>query len=134
MKPQKIMLTGLPLAAFILEWLPNAAVLNFMNPEGPPFRETFSYFSLTPFGYANFGPLITAVLTVVLVILSLVYWRQTQPRLLKTIIYVSGFALVASLAPLLYGLDSYSVVGGLISVLLFIEWAFALSLKKRDRG
>ena len=46
----------LPLVTVILELLPYGAVCNFMNPEGDPWRETFSYFSLTPFGYANFAP------------------------------------------------------------------------------
>lgn len=39
-----------PAVALILEILPFGAVCNFANPDGEPWRETFSYFSLTPFG------------------------------------------------------------------------------------
>ena len=62
-----------PAVALILEILPFGAVCNFANPDGEPWRETFSYFSLTPFGYANAGPFITAVITcIVFVLLILV--------------------------------------------------------------
>ena len=53
----------LPVAALVLELLPWGAVCNFANPNGAPWRRTFSYFSLIPFGYANVGPFLTGVLT-----------------------------------------------------------------------
>ena len=56
MKIKKSLFVVLPLVALILELLPNGVVLNFANPDGEPWRRTYSYFSLTPFGYANFGP------------------------------------------------------------------------------
>ena len=59
MKIKKSLFVVLPLATLILELLPNGVVLNFANPEGEPWRRTYSYFSLTPFGYANVGPFIT---------------------------------------------------------------------------
>ena len=49
--------------ALILEILPYGAVCNFANPDGEPWRYTYSYFDLTPFGYANFAPFIVALLT-----------------------------------------------------------------------
>ena len=65
MKKKWCLLFIFPLAALILELLPYGAVLRFARPDGAePFRQTFSYFNLTPFGYANFGPFLTAVLTV----------------------------------------------------------------------
>lgn len=70
-KVTRILLVIFPLAALILELLPNGVVLNFANPEGEPWRHTYSYFSLTPFGYANFGPFLTAILTCVLLALEL---------------------------------------------------------------
>lgn len=63
MKMKKLLLVSFPIIAFVLELLPYGVVLNFANPEGEPWRRTYSYFSLTPFGYANFGPFITAILT-----------------------------------------------------------------------
>lgn len=52
-----------PVIALILEILPFGAVCNFaVSPERTQ-RKTFSYFSLVPYGYANFTPFITAVIT-----------------------------------------------------------------------
>lgn len=54
------------LETLLLEFLPLGAVLSF--PQGPNttglHQETYSYFSLVPFGYANFTPLITGILTI----------------------------------------------------------------------
>ena len=69
MKIRKLLLSFLAGIALIFELLPNGVVLRFMNPEGEPWVRTYSYFSLVPYGYANFGPLIAAVLTCVLIIL-----------------------------------------------------------------
>ena len=74
----------LPVITLILEILPYGAVLHFGNPEGEPWRKTFSYFDPTPFGYANFAPLLTAVITCVVFVLLAVYCltgkrRKTSP-------------------------------------------------------
>lgn len=50
-----------PVLALILEALPYGAVLQFARPAAAPLRELYSYFDLTPFGYANFAPLFTAL-------------------------------------------------------------------------
>ena len=73
MKIKKSLFLILPLVALILELLPYGVVLNFANPDGEPWRRTYSYFSMMPFGYANFGPLITAILTCVLLVLVVIY-------------------------------------------------------------
>ena len=62
MKKYKITLLVSVIVSIVLEALPYGAVCNFATPE-KTIRQTFSYFSLTPFGYANFGPFITACLT-----------------------------------------------------------------------
>mgnify|MGYP006903536268 FL=1 len=74
MKIKKLLLSFLVVMALIFELLPNGVVLRFMNPEGEPWVRTYSYFSLVPYGYANFGPLIAAALTCVLIILIAVGW------------------------------------------------------------
>lgn len=112
----------------VLEILPYGAVLHFANPEGEPFRETFSYFDLTPYGYANFGPFITAVLTCVLLVMSVIGLFVDNGRIKNTIKIVSLIALIASLAPLL--VNCYSVIGGAISILLLA--VFIISLKKEE--
>ena len=59
----------------VLELLPWGAVCVFAGAPGSPegrVRETYSYFDPLPFGYANLGPLMTAVLSCVLLGLWLV--------------------------------------------------------------
>ena len=53
----------LPIITLILEALPYGAVCIFASSPTEKHRETFSYFDLTPFGYANFAPLFTAIIT-----------------------------------------------------------------------
>ena len=112
----------------VLELLPYGAVLHFGNPEGEPFRATFSYFDLTPYGYANFGPFITAILTCVLLVLSIINLLVETGKIKTIIKIVSLIAFVISLAPLL--VNCYSVLGGAISVLLLL--VFIISLKKLE--
>lgn len=112
---KKMITLALLLSALILEILPYGAVLNFANPDGEPWRKTYSYFSLTPYGYANFGPLITAILTCVLlviIVLSLLLKKDWN----KPISVISAIASLTSLAPLMFGLDNFSLVGAMISV------------------
>ena len=62
---KKVCLAVLPALTIVLELLPLGAVCIFATSPTERVKETFSYFSLIPFGYANFAPLITAILTVV---------------------------------------------------------------------
>ena len=109
----------LPMAALLLELLPYGAVCNFGNPDGEPWRRTFSYFDLVPFGYANFSPLIVAVLTCILAVM-IVVWLVSDISMRIPILAVSALATVLSLAPLLYGISYFSVVGACISVSLLL--------------
>ena len=126
---KKLIMLFTTLIALVLEILPYGAVCNFANPEGEPWRRTYSYFDLTPFGYANFAPFIVALLTCVLIILivvSLVGKKEMKALILA----VSAIATVLSLAPLLYGIRFFSVVGALISVALAITTVIAFIKEK----
>ena len=118
MKIKKILLSVFCLTVFILELLPYGVVLNFANPDGEPWRRTYSYFSLTPFGYANFGPLITAILTCVLLVLVVVYLFKSHKGLNIAIMNVSGFATATSLLPWMFGIRYITAIGMIVSVLL----------------
>ncbi len=115
---KKQLLILLSVSALVLELLPNGAVLNFGNPEGDPFRETYSYFDLTPFGYANFGPFITAILTCVLIVLVVVYCFKPKNGFKIAMLNVSGFATAASLMPIMFGCDYITGIGITVTVLL----------------
>lgn len=118
MKLKKTLFVILPLVALILELLPYGVVLNFANPEGEPWRRTYSYFSMMPFGYANFGPLITAILTCVLLVLVVIYLFKSRKGLNTAILNVAGFATATSLLPLMFGFDYITVIGVIITALL----------------
>ena len=111
----------LPIISLILEVLPYGAVCIFASSPTDRIRETFSYFDLTPFGYANFAPLFTAIITCLVFILLLVYCVKGNVRFAikaKNILYV---AAVMSLGPLVFGLSYFSVVGALITICLIAE-------------
>ena len=67
----------LPIITLILEILPYGAVCNFAHPETDGtigrFRELYSYFDLLPFGYANFAPLLTAIVTCFVFLFLVIY-------------------------------------------------------------
>ena len=117
MKIKKTLLVVLPLVALTLELLPYGVVLNFANPDGEPWRRTYSYFSMMPFGYANIGPLITAILTCVLLVLVVIYLFKPRKGLNSAILNVAGFATAASLMPLMFGFDYITVIGVIITLL-----------------
>lgn len=105
-------------AALIFEILPYGAVCVFATPEERIVRY-FSYFSLIPYGYANFAPLICAILTCVLLVLALAALFCENEGIERGVCWLSLTAAVISLAPLLFGIEFFSVIGGVISVLLF---------------
>ena len=118
------------LAALVLEILPYGAVCNFANPEGKPWRRTYSYFDMTPFGYANFAPFIVAILTCILIAL-LVISILAKKQMRKPLLYVSTISAALSLAPLLYGIEFFSIVGAFISIALFGTAAVSAFVKEK---
>ena len=58
------------LTALILEMIPDALMLPFASGPNQWVTETFSYFSLTPFGYGEIAPVFTGALTIVAIVLS----------------------------------------------------------------
>ena len=114
---KKIIMLCTTIIALVLEILPYGAVCNFALDEEKSLRQTFSYFDLTPFGYANFAPFIVAFLTCVLIIIIVV--SLISKKTMRTpILAVSAIATVISFAPLLYGISFFSIVGAFISVAL----------------
>lgn len=115
---KKIILLCILIAALVLEALPNGVVIYFANPEGDPYRATYSYFSLTPYGYANIFPLITAVMTCVLLLL-LIISIILKKDLSKSAAIIAGTASALSLCPLpLFGADEFTAIGAAISICL----------------
>ena len=111
----------LPIVTLFLEALPYGAVCIFASSPTEQHRKTFSYFDLTPFGYANFAPFLTAVMTCVIFLLLTVFCltgRKAFAGAAKNALFI---CIVLSLGPLLFGLQFFSVVGGLITLSLLAE-------------
>ena len=89
---KKVCLAVLPALTIVLELLPFGAVCIFATSPTERVKETFSYFSLTPFGYANFAPLITATLTVAIFLLSL--FSLKKKGVLKALFVLYKFRVV----------------------------------------
>ena len=135
---KKLRYLGLPVLALILEILPFGAVCNFARPATDGsigrFRELYSYFDLTPFGYANFAPLLTALLTCLVVVLLAIGCIAQRPRACAAGKKVLGVAVVVSLGPLLLGMQYFSFVGALITLSLLAELILLSRAVKEARG
>ena len=123
----------LPIVTLILEILPYGAVCNFANPEGDPWRETFSYFDLTPFGYANFAPFLTAIITCIILALLLAYPFTGKTKTITVTKVLMCVGVVLSLCPLLFGINYFSLVGALITVSLIAELILLFVAAKTQR-
>ncbi len=130
---RKIAMTVLSILTLILEILPYGAVCVFSDGV-TEYRETYSYFDLRPFGYANFSPLITAVLSCVILVLCIILCFRKSKKLNKALATLSGLAAVISFVPFLMGLGFrfYGVCAAAITALLAIIFILALSVKKGE--
>jgi len=126
---KKLIQSALCVLAIILESLPFGAVLYFAKDGGSAVRRTYPYFSLIPYGYANFAPFLVALLTCVLLALCILSYKRPMQR---PICILSGVATVLSLAPLFLGLRHFSVVGALISCTLCALFILSLLEVKKE--
>ena len=130
MKKYRFFMLIIAIVVLILENLPYGAVCNFAIPDGNPIKNTYSYFDLTPFGYANFGPFITAILTCVLVVLSVVFFVKSRNKLSQAIRVVSGISFFTSILPIIYGISYISFLGVIISLLLLLYFVVSILMNK----
>ena len=123
MKTKNIIPMIFTLAAIILEILPFGAKLTFALDEGKTQEKLFSYFSLTPYGYANFLPFITAVLTCVLFILALIILIRDFAGVKKAfrILVIVTFALASAS----FAFMNFTVTAALISLMIAFSWLSA---------
>ena len=111
----------LPIITLILEILPYGAVCVFAPSPTERVKETFSYFDLTPFGYANFTPLLTAIITCLIFVLLVIYYIKGNVRTAIRAKNILCVAVVMSLGPLVFGITYFSLVAGLITLSLIAE-------------
>lgn len=120
MKKRKLLSLIILVIILVLELLPYGAVMSYTQPEVGTMTKTLSCFSLISFRQGNVYPLITAILTCIMLVLSLIYFVKPIASLgliMKAILLVS---ILTSIAPIRYLL--YSVGSGAISALLIAEY------------
>ena len=117
----------LPIITLVLEILPYGVVCNFayQNIDGTIGirKSLYSYFDLFPWGYASFSPFITAILTCVFFLLLIIFFISRKNGMLLAAKTVLCICVLFSLFPLVFG---FSIVGGLISVSLILEFILLL--------
>jgi hypothetical protein len=131
MKKRAFLLILLSVVILVLEWIPGSVVLRFANPEGEPWIRTYPYFSLTPFGYANFGPFLTAILTCILLLLVIIHWFWQGNGLNTSIAVLSALATITNFLPLMYGVSYLTPIGVVIGLLLAGIFFLCLPRKKQ---
>lgn len=111
----------------VLEILPYGVICYFMEDEAEEIKKLFSYFSLTPFGYANFYPFIVAILSLIIVILCIIILFKNSNKTRLTVSIISALSAIISLYPVVLGTRYFSILGIIITLCLVI--IFVLSLK-----
>lgn len=130
MKKTKIIFLILCVCSLVLEALPYGAVCRFATPE-ETYTETFSYFSLVPYGYANFGPFITAVTTCILFIFAIVLFTSVGRKVIGAARIISIISVVASLLPMMFGIYYFNVISLAISLLMIAQFIVIMIISKR---
>lgn len=128
MKNKKQLSSTIITAVGILELMPYGAVLNFARPpeEGGVIRETYSYFDLTPFGYANFGPLLTAIISLLIMIVIIILLFKECHKLWTLVAVLSAVGVITSLMPLMFGIEYYTAIGFAITLLLAVQFIISV--------
>ena len=111
----------IPIIIIILEALPYGAICIFAPNPTERVRKMFSYFNLIPFGYANFAPLITAVLTCILLVVVLIASYKNDSINMTNVFILSFVTTIISLLPITLGFEYYSTIGIIITICLAIE-------------
>ncbi len=118
MKKHFLVLLAITIVAFIFELLPFGVTLHFAEADASTIIRTYSYFSLTPWGYASFAPFFTACLTVLLLVITAIGCFTEKRSLFLTAAILYAIAVPISLMPFLD--NSFSWITAIVSLLLCV--------------
>ena len=122
-KLRRFALPLLPAAALVLEALPFGVRMLFAPGPETRIASYSAFFSFLPFGYGVFGPVIAALLTVLLLVAALLTRKQDR---VTGVTVLSAAALLAAISPLFYVPDTFTLCGGFICALLALELILSL--------
>lgn len=111
-------------AALILEILPIGTVMVFAAGPDQRITEIYSYFSMLPLGYANVTPMLTGILTVVIMVLGVisVFKFDIASKLKKAVFICSVLSFLFSIIPLfLFGKIGMTAASYTISGAIFLS-------------
>jgi len=112
------------IVSIILMLLPIGAVLTFAPNPTDRITKTFSYFDMIVFGYGNIFPLLTAILSMFLLILvSWTLFNCKYSRKREMIMNVCSVICVFTSALSLMLFSQISIIGIAILILIFISTA-----------
>lgn len=110
--------------ALVLEMLPIGAVMVFATSSTERTIEVYSYFSMLPVGYANFAPLLTGILTILIILLGVIaLFRFDKAASIRRTIFV------CSIISLLFSIVSVFLFGtvGMTAASYAVSCAILLS-------
>ena len=110
--------------ALVLEVLPIGVVMVFATSPTKQTIEVYSYFSLLPGGYANFTPLLTGILTILIILLGAIalFRFDRAASIRKTIFVCSIISLLFSIVPLfLFGTVGMTVASYAVSCAILLS-------------
>ena len=110
--------------ALVLEVLPIGVVMVFATSPTKQTIEVYSYFSLLPVGYANFTPLLTGILTILIIFLGAIalFRFDRAASIRKTIFVCSIISLLFSIVPLfLFGTVGMTVASYAVSCAILLS-------------
>ena len=110
--------------ALVLEVLPIGVVMVFATSPTKQTIEVYSYFSLLPVGYANFTPLLTGILTILIILLGAIalFRFDRAAGIRKTIFVCSIISLLFSIVPLfLFGTVGMTVASYAVSCAILLS-------------
>ena len=120
----------LPLAAAVLNALPNAVRLNFATPE-KVLPSYFSGYSPVPVGYACWGAMLAGIGAIVLTVMGIIAAVTDNGKLRG---WIQGVAVAAALMGLtMLPMGNMTLVGWLVTGLLAAEALLIGYLKKRNK-
>ena len=119
-------------AALVLEILPVGAVLIFAPAPGERVTESFSFFSLTPFGYANFFPLLAGVSTAASALILAVGLIRRRRRSTPAFVFSVIAAVFAALPAVVFGTEYMNAASWAIFALLLISCVLQAAANARQ--
>lgn len=126
------------LCALILEMVPGAVTLPFASGPNQWVTKAFSCFSLTPFGYAEYLPLLTGIFTTLATVLCLIYLfkKAGTARLQTAALLCNCMALAANVLLMFkYGFANLSLWNALFfAALLLAAVLLVLSIRKQAKA